>query len=151
MTNYFSDQKYNELKEELAKRRTTIRREIAERISAAKEMGDLSENFEYQEAKEQQSQNEQSIAELDSILFDAVIVGEKKGGAMIGLGNTFEVKFNGQKKQFTVVGSSEADPLTGKISNESPTGQAFLGKAEGETVEINTPSGKIQYTINKIL
>jgi transcription elongation factor GreA len=94
--------------------------------------------------------NEARIIELESMVKDAVIVETQKGGTEIGLGSTFTVEFSGKKKTFEVVGSSEADPIAGKISNESPLGQAFIGRAKGDKVEIQVPSGVVTYKIVEI-
>jgi transcription elongation factor GreA len=127
-----------------------LRPEIAQKISSAKELGDLSENFEYHEAKEQQGQNESRVIELEEMIRNAVIVHDKTGDSAISLGCSFTAERDGLKKDFQIVGSSEADPLAGKISNESPTGQAFLGLAVGETAEIKTVNGSIKYKIIEI-
>jgi len=150
MPTYISASGLRKLEEEIEKRRKETRREIASRIEAAKELGDLSENFEYHEAKEQQAMNEMRIADLESMIKDSVIVEQQSGGSEISLGSTFDVETNGLKKTFEMVGSSEADPIAGKISNESPLGYAFMGRSVGETVEIEVPSGKIPYKIVRI-
>jgi len=148
---YLSAEKLEELKEELAQRQKEERRSIADKIEQAKELGDLSENFEYHEAKEQQAQNESRIVELQDMVRNAVIVEEKSGGDSIGIGAKFIVDLNGEEKTYELVGSTEADPLAGKISNETPVGMAFLGKAVGEEVEVDLPSGKVTYKVTKIL
>ncbi len=150
MPTYISAEGLEKLKQELEDRRAKTRGEIAEKISAAKELGDLSENFEYQEAKEQQGQNESRIVELEGMIQDAVLVEQQTGGSTITLGSRFTVETGKAKKQFEMVGSAEADPLQGKISNESPIGQAFIGRGEGEKVEVTVPSGTISYKILQI-
>ena len=150
MPTYISAEGLEKLKEEFQKRKTTNRKEIAERISVAKELGDLSENFEYQEAKEEHGMNEVRIVQLEGMIKDAVIVQETSGTDEIDLGTTFVVEVNGEQKTFQMVGSSEADPMTGKISNESPLGQAFIGHKKGETVEVEVPSGKMTYKVVEI-
>ena len=147
---YISKEKLVELEAELEHRKKVLRREIAEKISSARELGDLSENFEYHEAKDQQGQNESQIARLDMMIKDAVLVTERTGGIAISIGSTFVVEVDGQKKTFEIVGSSEAHPLEGKISNESPLGNAFLGHGPGEEVEVETQSGKKVYKILEI-
>ena len=146
---YVSAEALEELKHELHHRKMVTRREIAARIEAAKELGDLSENFEYHEAKEQQGANESRIIELEDMIRNAVVV-EKKTGGSIALGSTFHVKVGGMEKAFQLVGATEADPLGGKISNESPIGQAFLGKNPGDIVEVDVPSGKVSYEVLRI-
>lgn len=134
------------MKEELQNRIKVLRGEIAQKIHDAKEMGDLSENFAYHEAKEQQAQNETRISNLQDMIVNAVIVDAKTGGK-IGLGSSFVAEVKGVKKNFEIVGENEADPMAGKISNVSPLGAAFMGAGKGETVEVTAPSGVIAYTI----
>jgi len=150
MPTYISKEGLQELRDEFEKRKTLVRREIAEQISSAKELGDLSENFEYHDAKERQGLNEARIVQLESMINDAVIVEKTEGGSDIDLGTTFVAESGGEEKTFQVVGSTEADPMAGKISNESPIGQAFIGHKVGEKVEITVPSGAIVYTIKEI-
>lgn len=150
MTTYISATGLQVLKDELIQRTSITRREIADKISAATELGDLSENFEYHEAKEQQGLNEARVAQLEEMIRNNVIVKDTIGGDTIDLGTTFDVEVNQTIKTFCLVGSSEADPLLGKISNESPIGKAFIGRKAGEEVEILTPSGAISYKIISI-
>ena len=150
MPTYISSEGLVKLEEEFEKRKKETRREIAGRIEQAKELGDLSENFEYHEAKEQQALNETRIIELEGMIRDAVLVEQKTGGSEVSLGATFVVEMNGVQKTFEMVGSNEADPIEGKISNESPLGQAFLGRGVGEDVEVEVPSGTMVYQIVEI-
>lgn len=150
MPTYVSAEGLEKMKQEFEDRKQRVRGEIAEKISAAKELGDLSENFEYQEAKEQQGQNESRIMDLEAMIKDSSLVEQQRGGT-INLGSHFTVETNGAKRQFEIVGSSEADPLTGKISNESPLGQAFIGRGEGEVAEVKVPSGTMSYKILSIV
>jgi transcription elongation factor GreA len=150
MPTYLSKQGLEDLKAEHIKRMTQIRKEIAEKISAAKELGDLSENFEYHEAKEQQGLNESRVIQLADMIRDAVIVEDSVGGTNLGLGSTFVVEVNGGHKTYSLVGSNESDPLAGKISNESPIGLAFMGHEVGDVVEIQTPGGSMTYKIISI-
>ena len=138
-----------ELKAKLQELKTVRRREIAEAIHAAKEHGDLSENAEYVDAKEEQRRIEQQIAEIEVVLKSAQIV-TKAGTHQVGVGNTVTLMCAGIKKEFTIVGSNEADPLGGKISNESPVGQALLGRKRGDSVVIPTPTGDKDCEIVKI-
>lgn len=148
---YLSQEKLEELKQELKKRETEIRREISEKIGNAKDLGDLSENFEYQDAKDIQAENERRIVELQDMIHQAVIVEKRSGEEAIALGTTFTAELsNGTKKKFEIVGPTETDPMSGKISNESPLGQEFLGKKLGESVKISTASGEIEYKITEI-
>ena len=151
MPTYLSQEKLDELKRELDMRKKGTRREIAERISQAKELGDLAENFEYHEAKDAQGMNETRIQQLEGMILDAVIVEETSGGNTIQLGVSFEAESGGTTRTFQIVGANEANPLEGKISNESPLGNAFLGAKAGETVEIDLPIGPVRHTITRIL
>ncbi len=150
MPTYLSQQGLEDLTAEHIKRMTQIRKEIAEKISAAKELGDLSENFEYHEAKEQQGLNEARILQLADMIRDAVIVNESTGGTTVGLGTTFVVEVNKTQKTYSLVGSNESDPLAGKISNESPIGLAFMGHEVNDIIEIQTPNGVMTYKIISI-
>lgn len=151
MTTYLSSQALEEMKSELVKRKKEERRIIAEKIAHAKELGDLSENFEYQTAKDEQALNESRIAELEAKIHDVVLVEDTHGASEIGLGTTFIVEIEGIQKTFSLVGSTEANPLEGKISNESPIGVAFLGRKSGDNIDVNTPSGRMTYKIIEIL
>ncbi len=138
-----------ELKDE-HKKLVDNRGDLAEAIKTAREQGDLSENAEYQSAKAEQERVELRISEIEHILQNASIISKPKSGTKVTLGSTVVLKAGSQTKQFTVVGTVEADPLEGKISDESPIGKALLGKKEGETVEIKTPSETTAYKITKI-
>lgn len=150
MPTYISQEALDKMKLELEKRTKVTRREIVEQISIAKDFGDLSENFEYHDAKEQQGLNEARIRELEEKIKDAVLVEATTGGSEILLGVTFNVSVSDKAKTFTIVGSTEASPMDGKISNESPIGQAFLGRKIGDTVEVTVPSGVMTYVIVSI-
>ncbi len=126
------------------------RGDIAERIKSAREFGDLSENAEYSSARQEQERAEARIAEIDHILKNCEIIAQPKKKDIVELGNTVVLKEGKTEKKFTIVGSVEADPLEGKISNESPIGQALLGKKLGEKVEIKTPAATTTYTIESI-
>ncbi len=123
---------------------------IAERIKTAREFGDLSENAEYSAARQEQEKTEARIAEIDHVLKNAEIIKQPKKKDVVELGNEVELKGDGGVKKFTVVGSVEADPLNGKVSNESPIGEALLGKKVGEKVEIKLPAKTITYTIKSV-
>ncbi|MEK7621052.1 MAG: transcription elongation factor GreA [Patescibacteria group bacterium] len=122
---------------------------IAEKIAAARELGDLSENADYDAARDEQGQAETRIAEIEDILLNAEIIAPKKGSSVV-VGSKIDLKINGKKVSYQLVGSVEADPTKGKISDQSPIGKALLGKKAGESVEITTPKGKNKYTIEKI-
>ena len=125
------------------------KREVAERINKAKELGDLSENAEYQDAKEEMAFVEGHLLELEDYINHAVII-ERKIGDTVTVGSTVTVKSETREKTYTIVGANEADPLAGRISNETPLAAALLGKRVGETVEVTVPSGKTVYTIVSI-
>jgi transcription elongation factor GreA len=129
------------------------RGQIAQKIADARDYGDLSENAEYSEARNEQSQVESRIAEIEEILQNAsLITGSKKKSGAVELGVTVDLHHTQTKKKvsYTIVGSVEADPLEGKISDESPIGQALMGKKVGESVTIVTPSGNVGYEIAAI-
>lgn len=128
--------------EELKSRRG----EIADKIAAARDFGDLSENAEYDAAREAQGLLETRITEIETILQNASII-QVGGSSTVALGSTVELEANGKAVVYTVVGPVEADPLEGKVSNESPIGQALMGKAVGDTVTISTPKGELAYTV----
>ena len=144
-----SKEGYEKLKEEYELLTKTKRREIADRIQKAKDMGDLSENAEYSEAKDAQAMNEGRILELDSLLKNLTIV-EGRANNEVFLGSVVTVQTEGKEKIFEIVSFNEVDPAAGKISNESPIGQAFIGKSKGDIVEVETPRGVINYKIIKI-
>jgi transcription elongation factor GreA len=121
--------------------------DIAESIRSARELGDLSENSEYQAARADQERNESRISELENILQNVEIIKKPRGDSKVQLGSTVKLKSDGKTKEFQVVGTVEADPLNGKISDESPIGQALLGKNEGESVDIVTPAETATYKI----
>jgi transcription elongation factor GreA len=150
-THYISPEGLQKLKDELEGRKAVLRKEISEKISVAKEQGDLSENFEYSNAKEMQAMNETRIIELEEMMKDAVMIHGSAGGSSITMGARFTVKLpTGAEKEFTVVGSTETDPMAGKISNESPLGKAFLGRSVGESVEMEAGGSKMIYKILSI-
>ena len=122
------------------------RGEIADKIAAARDFGDLSENAEYDAAREAQGLLETRIAEIETILQNASII-QTGSSSRVTLGSTVELEANGKAVVYTVVGPVEADPLEGKVSNESPIGQALMGKAVGDTVTISTPKGELAYTV----
>lgn len=148
---YVSEEGKKKLEEELEQRSGELRRKIADQIGTAKDQGDLSENFEYQESKERQAQNEARIIALKEMLAKTVVIADSKGASEIMIGTRFLVKKpDGNEAEFSLVGSTEADPMAGKISNESPLGKAFFGKKPGDTVEIDLPNGTVTYNIIEI-
>jgi len=147
MSEYFSEEGLEKLKQELEELKTVKRHEIAARLEHAKSLGDLSENAEYQEAKEEQSLLESQIVEIEEVLRNAVIIKKDAHSSLVQVGSTVGVASEHGEETFTIVGSEEADPKVGKISNESPLGKTFLGHKVGEKVEVKTPGGIIHYSI----
>ncbi len=147
-----SQEKFEELTKELDELRTTRRREVAEQLEYARSLGDLSENAEYQEAREMQAAVEERIGKLESILKNAKIV---KGGKTdtIGMGSKVTVQKIGEKADahtYTIVGAEEADMLSGKISYHSPLGAALMSKKKGDEFSFQTPRGTQKYKILKV-
>ena len=137
------------LEDELHELKVNRRREVAQKIKEAREQGDLSENAEYDAAKEEQRDIELRIEEIDKILKNAEVVDDNGDSSVINVGCTVTIKdleFN-EEMEYKIVGSTEADSLKGKISNESPVGKALIGAQKGETVEVETPAGIIKYEI----
>ncbi len=149
---YISKDKKKELESELEILKTEKRMEIAEALETARGFGDLSENAEYQEARKMQAETEARIKEIEFILKHAKIISRsaKTGEVQIGSKVTVLKKGSRTKVDYEIVGASEADILNNKISNESPLGQALLGKKKGEIVEMETPSGKVEYKVVEI-
>ncbi len=139
----------NELKAEL-KNLITARADVAEKIKTAREFGDLAENAEYQVARQEQEKNEARIAELEHIVANVEIIQPGKGGSKVRLGSKVTLEGSGKVKEFQVVGTVEADPLEGKISDESPIGRALIGKKLGEEIEIVTPAETATYKVAAI-
>ena len=138
-----------ELKDELAGL-ISQRPHVANRIKHARELGDLSENAEYQTAREEQDRLESRISEVEHILQNSQIIKKPKNDGQVRLGSTVKLKDGGSPINYQVVGTMEADPAAGKISDESPIGKALMGKKVGEKVEIKTPAGAHIYTIKEI-
>ena len=146
-----SQARYDELKQELDYSKTTRADEVAELIKEARGFGDLSENSEYDEAKNEQGKLYSRIAELEVILQHVVIVDESAASDTITIGCTVTVQgADGKEASYKIVGSQEADPMDGKISDESPFGKAMLGKKVGDVVEVEAPIGIVKYEIIKI-
>jgi len=145
-----SPEGYEKLKKEYEYLTTEKRREIAERIQKAKDMGDLSENAEYAEAKDAQAFNEGRIMELKQMLKNLTVVENGGSKGEVSMGSTIKVKSGDKEKEYTIVSFNEADPGEGKISNESPMGQAFLGKKKGDKAKVQTPKGETEYEIMDI-
>lgn len=141
------------LEDELQDLKVVQRREIAQKIKEAREQGDLSENAEYDAAKEEQRDIELRIEEIDKILKNAeLVVDDDIDSSVINIGCTVKIKdleFN-EEMEYKIVGSTEANSLKGKISNESPVGKALIGAKKGQTVEVEAPSGVLKYKILEI-
>lgn len=150
MAEYLSQEGLEKLKQELHELKTKKRQEIAARLEHAKSLGDLSENAEYQETKEEQELMEQRIAELEERVREAVVMQKPTKSDTVHVGSTVRVTSHGRDDTYMILGSEEADPARGKISNESPLGKAFLGHKVGDKVEVRTPAGVVVYTITEI-
>lgn len=140
----------DELKKELEYLKTVREREVAEQIKEARSFGDLSENSEYDEAKNEQGKLYSRIAELENIIAYAKIIEEPVGSdTTVGHGSKVVVRFKGEDsdEEFHIVGTQEADPDLGKISDESPIGKALMGKTVGDNVDIETPGGHLKCTV----
>ncbi len=144
------------LKEELENLKTVRRKEVAQRLKEAISYGDLSENSEYEEAKNEQAFVEGRIIELERKIKNAKIISEhdaKKTGKEVNIGShvtVVKVGSSDEPESYTIVGATEADPFEYKISNESPIGKAVLGNVKGDTVKVSTPSGTVEYEIVKV-
>lgn len=151
MSKYLTKEGFERIKNELDHLKTVKRRELAETLKLAASFGDLSENFAYHQAKEDQGFLEGRIREIESIIRNAKII-EKKGISRhkVEIGSVVWVSFGKEKYKFQIVGGEEADPTKEKISAESPLGKAILDKGVGEKAYIETPDGKIEYQIIKI-
>ncbi len=145
---YLTKEKFKELQEELDFLKTTRRKEIAEKLEFAKSLGDLSENAEYQEARQDQAETEDRILTVESILTTAEIIHKSKGDT-VKVGSIVVVKKTDAKNttEYQIVGSEEADMESGKISNMSPIGAALIGKNKGDIVVYSTPKGEIKSKI----
>lgn len=141
-------QGYKKVKDELEELKKVKLPELAKRIAEAKELGDLSENAEYQEAKDEQGLVAKRINELEEVLRVATVTDtDNVNTSEVEIGNKIVVAADGQRYEFEIVSSNEVNPQQGKISNESPLGQSFIGRKKGDTVEVDVPKGKITYQI----
>ncbi|MBI2041894.1 MAG: transcription elongation factor GreA [Candidatus Nealsonbacteria bacterium] len=151
MENYLTREGLEKLKKELETLKGAQRQEIAERLEKCLAFGDLTENAEYHETKEEQAFVEGRILELEELIRNATVVSEKKDNKMYAqVGSTVLVSSGSKKEEFKIVGVEEADPVAGKISINSPLGQAFFNQPKGTIVEVQTPKGIAQYKILKI-
>lgn len=139
------------LEDELHFLETERRAEVGERIKVAREFGDISENSEYDDAKNEQAQVESRIAEINRILGDAIVVTTSKRSTKVGIGSKVTVTMDGKERAFYIGGAAESDVRNGKISNESPVGAALLGHKKGDAVTAVGPTGRvIEMTIEKV-
>ena len=150
MQNYITKEGKEKLEQELEHLKKVKRKEIAQRIRAAAAMGDLSENFDYQNAKEDQDMNERKIAELETTLVNANVVEHSSKTEKVEVGSQVTLDMGKEKWTITITGPQEADPMQNKISASSPLGEALLSKKKNETIQIETPQGKTEYRILNI-
>lgn len=141
------------MEDELEHLKTVRRKDVAEKIKEARGQGDLSENAEYDSAKEEQAEIEARIVILEKMLRNAEVIDEEEVSSdIIGLGSKvelYDIEFD-EVMLYSIVGSAEADPMNGRISNESPVGQALLGHSKGDAITIQTPDGEAQFEIRSI-
>jgi len=148
---YLTSEKKKALEIEIQELKSTKRKEIIESLESAKALGDLSENAEYQQAREEQAKLEERIAEIENILKTAILISEHHSDK-VEMGSTVVVKKEGTKeeKTYQIVGTDEVDMAAGKMSNSSPLGQALFGKKKGDLVSFKTPGGIVNYKIVNI-
>jgi transcription elongation factor GreA len=149
-TTYISKEGLEKLRAELEEMLNVRRPEIAQRIHDAKEHGDLSENAEYEDAKNEQAFVEGRIQTLEAMIKNATLIDEHTSTDHVQIGSTVKVDGDDGPETFMIVGSAEAKPADGRISNESPVGRALLGKKKGEKVDVRVPAGDFSYTIVEI-
>ncbi len=151
-TQYLTQEKFEEFTKELDSLKTVRRREVAEKLEYARSLGDLSENAEYQEARELQGATEGRIKQLEGLLANAHVIDETVKGNEVHVGSTVAIVKVGSKeeREYEVVGSAEANMRDRKISHMSPLGMAMMGKKKGETFEFETPNGTMKYKIVKV-
>lgn len=147
---YLTPEGLENLKAELEEYKKHRRPETISRLEAAKALGDLSENAEYHEAKDELAFVEGHIRDLENKLHNVLLIEDTKEGGEVRVGSTIEIESDGKRKTYQIVGSSEVDPAGGRISNESPLGAAFIGKRKGDEVTVEAPSGRVTYTITDV-
>jgi transcription elongation factor GreA len=147
---YLTEEGVAKLTEELDDLVHTKRQEIAARLKEAKEYGDLSENIQWDDAKDQQAFIEGRIAEIENILKHSSVIQAPKSSKTVDLGSTVHLELEDGVQRYVIVGSTEANPEEGKISNESPIGKALIGRKPGDEIEIEVPSGLLKYKITKV-
>ncbi len=146
---YLTQEKFDEFKKELEYLRGDKRKAVAEQLEYAKALGDLSENAEYHEARDEQAVVEDRIAKLENIIATAVIIHGHKTDT-VNIGSVLTVEKDGKKFNYTIVGTEESDAISGKISIKSPFGQAAMGKRKGETFAFEAPNGQVSYKVVEI-
>lgn len=149
---FLTKEKFEELKAELEHLKTVRRKEVAESLEYARSLGDLSENAEYQEARDMQAAIEERINHLEQVIKEAKIVAHTKKGDVVGLGSEVTIQKANEKesRSYTIVGSEEANIHDHKLSYLSPLGEALMGKAKGDTFDFETPNGKQSYKVLKV-
>lgn len=148
---YLTNEKFQEFKKELEYLKTEKRKQVVENLEYTRKLGDLSENAEYNEARQEQGEVEDRIIKLENILKVATIVDHKQGD-VVNIGSTVKIQKDGDKdaKTYKIVGSEESDMSQGKLSNLSPLGVAVLGRKEGDLFSFNAPKGKVTYKLISI-
>ena len=144
-----SQERYDELEKELLYLQTTREKEVAEQIKEARSFGDLSENSEYDEAKTEQGKLYSRIAEVQNLIENAEIIEKSYETGKVVIGSTVKVRDveEGCEEEYTIVGSQEADPMSGRISDDSPFGRGLMGHVVGETVTVEAPAGQLKFEI----
>ena len=148
---YITKAGLEKLKEEFEQLKKVKMPEVIERSARAKELGDLSENAEYHDAKDEQGFIAGRIMELENLINKAEIIKSSNGGDVVGVGSTVKVRCDDTSFTYSIVGSNEANPTEGRISNESPIGRAFLGAKRGEKIVVQIPRGKMECEVLEIL
>ena len=147
---HLTKEQLEKFKIELEQLKNIKRNEVAQRLKQAKEYGDLSENSEYAEARDEQANVEARIFELEELMKTAVTIEKSTDNAIVGVGSTVTFKKGDKEMKYTIVGMYEAKPEEGRISDDSPLGKAFIKKKVGDVVDVTTPSGVVKYEILKI-
>lgn len=148
--NYVTKSGLEKLKEELRYLKFEKMPQIVDRIATAKELGDLSENAEYHDAKDEQGFVAGRIVELENLIQNSEVIENNQEAGVVGIGNTIRVTCDGKEFTYTIVGFNEANPTQGLISNESPIGRAFLGRKVGEKVTVKVPNGDMACEVLEI-
>ena len=140
---FLTSEGYLELEQELHYLKTTKRNEVTQTLKEARALGDLSENSEYDQAREDQANLEKRIAEVEYSLEHAIVIDNNENDGKVGIGSSVELQYEDEDdtESYKIVGSQEADPFNNKISNDSPIAAAIMGKKVGETVEVSSPDG----------